>query len=117
MIRGSTIIIMSSRLISTVKSYTGPILHSVLAMNMGQAPTESYTKHLHARSHDTKRMPSDKHENAQLSSCGAKQSSCGAKRRHYLEFHHLYHSYPSAVMLRTWMFYRLELVSVFLLCL
>ena len=30
------------------------------------------------------------------------QSSRGAKRRHYLEFHPLYHSYPSAVLLRTW---------------
>ena len=28
------------------------------------------------------------------------QSSRGAKTRHYLEFHPLYHSYPSAVLLR-----------------
>ena len=29
----------------TVKSYTRQILHSVLAIKMGQAPTESYIEH------------------------------------------------------------------------
>ena len=35
---------MLACLISTVKSCTRPTLHSVLATNMGQAPTESYTE-------------------------------------------------------------------------
>ena len=44
-------------------------MHSALATKMGQAPTESYTermKHTQATSHDSKGLPSDKHENAQL---------------------------------------------------
>ena len=77
------------------ESCTRPILHSALATKMGQAPTESYTermKHTQATRHDSKGLPSDKRENAQ-------QSSRGEKRRHYLEFHPLYHSYPSVVLL------------------
>ena len=46
------------------KSYTRPILRSVLAMKMGQVPTESYTEQ--ATSHGYKGLPSDKRENAQL---------------------------------------------------
>jgi len=38
-----TTIIMSSRLLSTAKRYTRPILHSILATKIGQAPSESYT--------------------------------------------------------------------------
>ena len=51
------------------KTCTRPILHSALAMKMGQAPTESYTermKHTQATRHDSKGLPSDKRENAQL---------------------------------------------------
>ena len=63
------VVTMLSRLISAVKSCTGPILHSVLATKMGPAPTESYTecmKDTQARSHDSKGLLSDKCENAQL---------------------------------------------------
>ena len=62
---------MSSCLISTVKTCTRPTLHSVLVSMMGQVPTESYTeckKHAQVSSHDSKWLPSDKHENAQCSS-------------------------------------------------
>ena len=51
------------------KTCTRPILHSALATKMGQAPTESYTermKHTQATRHDSKGLPSDKRENAQL---------------------------------------------------
>ena len=87
---------MSSRLRSTVRVIYETILHSALPAKMGQAPTESYTermKRTQATSHDSKGLPSDKRENAATMT----QSSHGAKRRHYLEFHPLYHSYPSAV--------------------
>lgn len=70
-------------LISTVKSCTRRILHSVLAMKIGQAPTECYTEHI-------------KHTQATKDywvKCPAMtQSSRGTKRRHYLEFHLLYHN-------------------------
>jgi len=59
---------LSSRLLSTAKWYTRPILHSVLATKMGQAPAENYTKrmkHTQAKSHDSERLPSDGHENTQ----------------------------------------------------
>ena len=59
---------ISSRLLSTAKWYTRPILHSVLATKMGQAPAESYTKrmkHTQAKSHDPERLQSDGRENAQ----------------------------------------------------
>jgi len=45
-----------------------PILHSVLATKIGQAPAESYTermKHTQAKSHDSERLQSDKRENTQ----------------------------------------------------
>jgi len=45
-----------------------PILDSVLAMKMGQAPAECYTehmKHTQAKSHDSERLQSDKCENNQ----------------------------------------------------
>ena len=51
------------------KTCTRPILHSALATKMAQAPTESYTermKHTQATRHDSKGLPSDKRENAQL---------------------------------------------------
>ena len=55
---------ISSRLISTVKvMYTRPILHSVLATKIGQAPTESYTErmtHTQATRHDSNGLTSDK---------------------------------------------------------
>ena len=41
------------------------ILHSVLAMKMGQAPEESYTKrmkHTQVKRHDSERLQSDKRE-------------------------------------------------------
>ena len=59
-----------------------------------QAPAESYTehmKHTQAKSHNSKRLQSDRRENTQ-------QSSRGAKRWHYLEVHCLYHSLPLAVI-------------------
>ena len=58
----------SSHLLSTAKWYTRPILHSVLATKMGQAPAESYTKsmkHTQAKSHDSERLQSDRRENTQ----------------------------------------------------
>ena len=51
------------------KTCTRPILQSALATKMGQATTESYTermKHTQAKRHDSKGLPSDKRENAQL---------------------------------------------------
>ena len=57
-----------SRLLSTAKWYTRPILHSVLAIKMGQAPAESYTKrtkHTQAKRHDSERLKSDGCENTQ----------------------------------------------------
>ena len=54
---------------STAKWYMRPILHSVLAMKMGQVLTESYNecmKHTQAKSPDSKRLMSDKCENTQL---------------------------------------------------
>ena len=61
---------MLPQLISTVKSCTRLILHSVLVTKMGQAtPTESYTKHYtecmkhtQARSHDSEGLSCDKHQ-------------------------------------------------------
>ena len=47
-------------------------------MKMGQAPTESYTermKHTQSTRHDSKGLPSDKRENAQQSSHGAKKTA------------------------------------------
>ena len=44
------------------------ILHSVLDTKMGQVPAESYIEHMEhtqAKSHDSKRLLSDKHENTQ----------------------------------------------------
>jgi len=35
-----------SRLLSTAKWYTRPILHAVLATKMGQVSAQSYTKHM-----------------------------------------------------------------------
>ena len=58
----------SSHLLSTAKWYMRPILHSVVATKMGQVPAESYTermKHTQAKSHDSKRLRSDKRENTQ----------------------------------------------------
>ena len=57
---------MSSRLLSTAKWYTRPILHSVLATKIGQAPAESYTKHMkhtQATSHNSEMLQSDRCEN------------------------------------------------------
>ena len=68
MIRGMTVICRHAS-DQQSESYTRPILHSVLAMKMAQAPTESYTermKRTQATSHDSKGLPSDKRENAQL---------------------------------------------------
>ena len=51
------------------KSSMRSILHSVLATKIGQVPTESCTKHMkhtQATRHDSKGLPSDKRENAQL---------------------------------------------------
>ena len=59
-----------------------------------QALAESYTehmKHTQAKSHNSKRLQSDRRENTQ-------QSSRGAKRWHCLEVHCLYHSLPLAVI-------------------
>ena len=56
----------SSRLLSTAKGYMRPILHSVLAIKMGQAPAESYTKRMkrtQAKSHESERLQSDRREN------------------------------------------------------
>ena len=58
----------SSRLLSTAKWYMRLILHSVLAIKMGQAPAKSYTKrmkHTQAKSHDSERLQSDGRENTQ----------------------------------------------------
>jgi len=58
----------SSRLHSTAKWCMRPILHSVLATKMGQAPAESYTKrmkHTQAKSHYSERLQSDRRENTQ----------------------------------------------------
>jgi len=59
---------MSSRLLSTAKWYTRPILRSVLATKMGQAPAESYTKRMkytQAKSHDSERLHNDRREYTQ----------------------------------------------------
>jgi len=50
---------------------------------MGQVPAESYTKRTQAKSHNSERLQSDRHENT------------------YQWRNHLYHSHPSAVKLRT----------------
>ena len=67
---------MSSHLLSTSKWCTRLILQS--AMKMEQAPAESYTKHMkhtQAKSHDLKRLLSDKRESTE-----EWQSSHGAKK-------------------------------------
>ena len=49
--------------------YETDLAFCVLPTKMGQAPTESYTermKRTQATSHDSKGLPSDKRENAQL---------------------------------------------------
>jgi len=54
--------------LSTAKWCMRPILRSVLGTKMGQVPAESYTEcttHTKAKSHDSKRLPSDKCENTQ----------------------------------------------------
>jgi len=59
---------MSSHFLSTVKWCTRLILHSMLATKVGQAPAESYTKHMKhtkAKSHDSKRLLRDKYQNTQ----------------------------------------------------
>ena len=61
-IRGTTVICHHASHQQS-KSCRRPILHSLLAMKMGQAPTESYTERMkftQATSHDSKGLPSDK---------------------------------------------------------
>ena len=60
---------MSSHFLSTAKWWMRPILHSVLATKMGQAPAESYIKymkHTQAKSHNSKRLQSNEREKAAL---------------------------------------------------
>ena len=99
----------SSHLLSIAKWCMRLILHSVLATKKGKAPAESYTErmeHTQAKSHDSKRLRSDKRENTQQW-C----NHFGAKRQHYLELHHIYHSHPSAFKLQTWKYLRVGLTS------
>jgi len=58
----------SSHLMPTAKWHTGTISQSVLDTKIGQAPAESYIehmKHTQAKSHDSKRLLSNKHKNTQ----------------------------------------------------
>ena len=93
-IRSTTVIHHHSS--STAKWRTRSILHSVLDTK----PAESYTKHVkrtQAKSHDSKRLLSDKHKNA--------QKWCNYlvewKDGNVWSWHHLYDSHPLAVKLQT----------------
>ena len=94
---------MSSHILSTAKLCTRLILHPVLTTKMGQVPAESCTEWKIPRLKaitlkgcwvTSMKIPSS---NAIISWC--------KKRQHYLEFHHLYHSHPSAVKLWTWILF------------
>ena len=77
-------------ILSTAKWYTRPILHSVLATKMGQAPAERLSVWNMTRL-------SDKRENSKQW-CNIPR---GAKRRHYLGLHCSYFSHPSATKIWT----------------
>ena len=90
---------MLSHLLLAAKWYTRLILHSVLATEMGQVPVRElhrvYETYL-GWSHYSKRLLRQAWKYPAVT-----QSSRGVKRQHYLELHCLYHSYPTAVKLRT----------------
>ena len=80
------------------RTYTRLILHSALATKVGQAPTERYTERMRLTQAIQAMIP----KGYQVTNVKMTQNFSCSERWHYLEFHHLYYSYPLAVMFRTW---------------